>query len=133
MKLTVMQISQAYAACLKIKDEKFNIKTSYKLLKLATELEEELKNVEKMSKELLLKYCKKDSNGEPIITQTEEGESVNILEENKEEFQKEINELNLIEVEIKDYNFDFKDFENLSITISELNGLIPFIKECNNE
>ena len=31
MKLTLDQIDQAYAACSKIKDEKLNIKTAYKL------------------------------------------------------------------------------------------------------
>lgn len=129
MKLSLQQVDQAYAACLKIKDEKLNIKTAYKLLKLANELEAELKNFEQFSKDLILKYCEKDSEGNPIINNTEQGESVNILDENKILFQQEINELNNTEIDIKDYQFNFEDFNCLSISISELNGLIPFIEE----
>ena len=74
MKLTLNQIDQAYAACLKIKDEKLNIKTAYKLLKLVNELEAEFKNFEQFTKNIVMEYCAKDENGDPITTTTEQGE-----------------------------------------------------------
>ena len=129
MKLTLNQIDQAYAACLKIKDEKLNIKAAYDLLKLVKELEEEIKNIENFSKELILEYCEKDDEGNPVTTKTEEGEGVNIPEENREILNQKLKELNETEVEIKDYKFNFSDFEDITISISELNGLFPFINE----
>ena len=129
MKLTLQQIDQAYAACLKIKDEKLNIKTAYKLLKLVNELEAEFKNFEQFAKNIAMEYCAKDKEGNPIITTTEQGEGVTIPEENQIILQQKIQELNNTEVEIKDYEFNFEDFENLSISISELNGFLPFIKD----
>lgn len=129
MKLTLNQIDQAYAACLKIKDEKLNIKTAYKLLKLANELEAEFKNFEQFTKNIVMEYCTKDENGDPITTTTEQGEGIVIPEENQSILQQKIQELNGTEIEIKDYEFNFKDFENLSISIAELNGFLPFIKE----
>ena len=129
MKLTLQQIDQAYAACLKIKDEKLNIKTAYKLLKLANELEAEFKNLEQFAKNIVMEYCAKDEEGNPITTTTEQGDGVTIPEENQLILQQKIQELNGTEVEIKDYEFNFEDFENLSFSISELVGLMPFIKE----
>lgn len=133
MKLTLQQLDSAYAACLKIKDEKLNIKMAYALLKLANDLETELKQFKQFSEELILKYCEKDSNGDPIINQTEQGDSVNILEENKELFQNELSELNNMEIEIRDYKFNITDFDCLSISISELAGFLPFINEESEE
>lgn len=129
MKLTLQQIDQAYAACLKIKDEKLNIKTAYKLLKLVNELEAEFKNFEQFAKNIVMEYCTKDEEGNPITTTTEQGEGVTIPEENQIILQQKIQELNNTEVELKDYEFNFEDFENLSISISELNGFLPFIKD----
>lgn len=129
MKLTLKQIDQAYAACLKIKDEKLNIKTAYKVLKLVNELEAELKNFEQFIKDIIMKYCEKDENGDPIQVTTEQGEGVSIAEDKQLIVQQEVQELNETEVEIKDYEFTFDDFENLTISISELNGFMPFIKE----
>lgn len=133
MKLTLNQIDQAYTACLKIKDEKLNIKTAYKLLKLVQELEAEFKNIEQFSRELILEYCEKDSEGNPVKIITEQGqEGVNIPIENRDLLNQKFQELNETEVEIKDYKFNFNDFENLNISLSEMNGLNIFISEEEN-
>lgn len=129
MKLTLKQIDQAYAACLKIKDEKLNIKTAYKVLKLVNELEAEFKNFEQFIKDIVTKYCDKDESGNPVMVTTEQGEGISIPQDKQLIVQQEIQELNETEVEIKNYEFTFNDFENLNISISELNGFMPFIKE----
>jgi hypothetical protein len=41
----------------------------------------------------------------------------------------EIEELNQNEIEIDDCYFTFDDFGNLSMSIEEVKGLLPFIKE----
>lgn len=134
MKLTLNDINQGYAACIKLKDEKLNIKTAYKLLKLANDLEEEFKQYENFVKEIVLKYCDKDEEGNPKKITTENGEEgISILEENQDILQKEINDLLNAEIDFKDYKFEFKDFENLSFSLTEIIGLVPFIKNEENE
>lgn len=130
MKLTLDQIDQAYAACSKIKDEKLNIKTAYKLLKLVQELEEEIRNIENFSRELILEYCEKDDAGNPIMTTTENGqEGVNIPEENRDILNEKLKELGETEIEIKDYKFNFSEFDNLTISFVDVNGLCLFIDD----
>ena len=130
MKLTLDQIDQAYAACSKIKDEKLNIKTAYKLLKLVQELEEEIRNIENFSRELILEYCEKDDTGNPIMTTTENGqEGVNIPEENRDILNEKLKELGETEIEIKDYKFNFSEFDNLTISFVDVNGLCLFIDD----
>ena len=128
MKLTLFQIDQAYQACKKLKDEKFNIKMAYKILKLYNILEQEVNNYEKIMRDLVLKYCEKDENGEPKPIKTEQGEGVSIQLEYIDLFNKESAELGEIEIEIKDdYIFNVEDFDNLVISLAELSGLFPFI------
>ena len=130
MKLTLFQIDQAYQVCKKLKDKKFNIKTAYKILKLYNILEQEVLNYEKIMKDIVLKYCDTDENGEPKRVETEQGEGISIRSEYIDTFNSEIEELSALEIEIKEnYSFIVEDFDNLEITLAELNGLLPFMSD----
>lgn len=129
MKLDLNQILLATESYGKIKDEKFSLKVAYRLSKLFETLTNESNRYETLVREALIKYSKKDEDGKPIIkTTTSGGESVEILPEYQEQFKKEIEELNTNEIEIEDCFFTFEDFGNLSISIDEIKGLLPFIK-----
>ena len=58
--------------------EKFNLKTSYKLARLFDTLQKESERYETLTRDAIIKYSKKDENGEPIINKGEQGESVEI-------------------------------------------------------
>lgn len=129
MKLTINEVIAAVGSYNKLNKEKFNLKTSYKLARLFDTLQKESERYETLTREAIIKYSKKDENGEPIINKSEQGESVEIEPINQIKLVQEMEELNNSEIEIEDYYFTFDDFGDLSISIDEIKGLLPFISE----
>lgn len=129
MKLTLQQVEQAYLACQKIKDEKLGVSLAFRLLKLYNDLETEIKNIDNFRRDIILKYCDKDENGNPKTVQTEQGEGISINPDYQIKAQAELNELFATEIDIKDYCFGIDEFKNISISLSELSGFLPFIKD----
>lgn len=129
MKLTVNEVIAAVGSYNKINKEKFNLKTSYKLARLFDTLQKESERYETLTRDAIIKYSKKDENGEPIINKGEQGESVEIEPVNQIKLVQEMEELNNSEIEIDDCYFTFDDFGDLSISIEEIKGLLPFIQE----
>ena len=129
MKLTINEVIAAVGSYNKINKEKFNLKTSYKLARLFDTLQKESDRYENLTREAIIKYSKKDEDGNPIINQSEQGESVEIEPVNQIKLIKEMEELNNNEIEIEDCYFTFDDFGDLSISIDEIKGLLPFIQE----
>lgn len=129
MKLTINEVIAAVGSYNKINKEKFNLKTSYKLARLFDTLQKESDRYETLTRDAIIKYSKKDEDGNPIINQSEQGESVEIEPVNQLKLVQEMEELNNNEIEIDDCYFTFEDFGDLSISIDELKGLLPFIQE----
>ena len=129
MKLTINEVIAAVGSYNKINKEKFNLKTSYKLARLFDTLQKESDRYETLTCDAIIKYSKKDENGNPIINQSEQGESVEIEPVNQLKLIQEMEELNNNEIEIDDCYFTFEDFGDLSISIDEIKGLLPFIQE----
>ena len=129
MKLTVNEVIAAVGSYNKINKEKFNLKTSYKLARLFDTLQKESERYETLTRDAIIKYSKKDENGEPIINKGEQGESVEIEPVNQIKLVQEMEELNNSEIEIDDCYLTFDDFRDLSIQIDEIKGLLPFIQE----
>ena len=129
MKRTVNEVIAAVGSYNKINKEKFNLKTSYKLARLFDTLQKESERYETLTRDAIIKYSKKDENGEPIINKGEQGESVEIEPVNQIKLVQEMEELNNSEIEIDDCYFTFDDFGDLSISIDEIKGLLPFIQE----
>lgn len=129
MILTINEVIAAVGSYNKLNKEKFNLKTSYKLARLFDTLQKESERYETLTREAIIKYSKKDENGEPIINKNEQGESVEIEPVNQIKLVQEMEELNNSEIEIEDYYFTFDDFGDLSISIDEIKGLLPFIQE----
>lgn len=129
MKLTINEVIEAVGSYNKINKEKFNLKTSYKLARLFDTLQKESERYETLTRDAIIKYSKKDENGEPIINKSEQGESVEIEPINQIKLVQEMEELNNSEIEIDDCYFTFDDFGDLSISIDEIKGLLPFIQE----
>ena len=129
MKLTVNEVIAAVGSYNKINKEKFNLKTSYKLARLFDTIQKESERYETLTRDAIIKYSKKDENGEPIINKGEQGESVEIEPVNQIKLVQEMEELNNREIEIDDCYFTFDDFGDLSISLDEINGLLPFLQD----
>ena len=130
MKLTINELINAMDSSKKIVKEKFSLKTAYKLTRLFQDIEKEVALYEETVKNAIIKYSKKDEEGNPIVNRTENGdETVELTPENQIICMQEINDLSNSEIEIKDCYFDLEDFGNTSISMEELKGLLPFIRE----
>lgn len=129
MKLTINDLGEAMSSYQNINKEKFPVKTAYKLMRLFQDISKEVECYETVVKDTLMKYAKKDEEGNPIIHKSEQGENVEIPKDLQEKCLKEINELGNSEVEIKDSFFTIEDFGDINVSLEELKGLIPFIKE----
>lgn len=129
MILTINEVIAAVGSYNKLNKEKFNLKTSYKLARLFDNLQKESERYESLTRDAIIKYSKKDENGEPIINKSEQGESVEIEPVDQIKLIQEMEELNNSEIEIEDCYFTFDDFGDLSISIDEIKGLLPFIQE----
>ena len=73
MTLTINEVIAAVDSYNKLNKEKFNLKTSYKLARLFDVLQKESERYEILTREAIIKYSKKDENGEPIIFATQRG------------------------------------------------------------
>ena len=129
MYLTVNEVMKASESYNKIDKTKFSLKTAYKLARLFRNLETETKCYEDTVRETILKYSLKDTDGNPIIKSGDKGDSVEIPPENQQKCMTEIEELNNTQIEINDCFFTLEDFGDLTISIEEIQGLLPFIKE----
>lgn len=117
-------IPQLYNLCERLKDERFNIETQYKLLKLKKSIDEEqeLYN-EQLS--LIQSFVEVDSSGKPIIN---ENGGIKIKESNLQECKDLISQLNNMQIQIPDIYFSLSELEPLNLTLSELELLINFIR-----
>lgn len=107
--------------------DKLPFKTAYKFAKLGEVIESELKFFQEKMQEIITTYSEKDENGQPVLT--EDGASIKIQETQVTECQKEINELNKVEVDIHDIYFTIEELESLSLTTQQVYALMPLIKE----
>lgn len=109
-------------------EEKLGFKTSYKLMKLAKEIEVEFTYYRENLVELLNEYGKKDENGELIY----EGSGVKIQEDKIEEVSKKIAELDGIEVNLNSPLLEVEELEDMKISLQDVAVLDPLIKKEDN-
>ena len=128
MNITLEQVMAINGLLQKIKDQKMPIKTSYKLVQLANEIELKVKFFEEKMQQIISDYGEKDEDGE--FKKTEEGTGIIIKPNCAEVCQKEIFELSNLEVELKDnHAFSLDELDGIEFSIEDLKILMPFIKE----
>ncbi|MCE9677562.1 DUF1617 family protein, partial [Paraclostridium bifermentans] len=104
------------------------IKVSYAIAKNVSKIEKELEIYSKEKQKLVDKYCIKDENGNNKI---DENNQLKIADENLDDWNKSINELLDIEIEIDIHKFNINDLlnSNLDMTPSELMLIDYMIEE----
>lgn len=122
MNITMKELLNAKPSLEKILNKDLPMKISYKLSKLARKLDTELKFFDESRKKLFKKYSddQKQENGQ-----------VEILDEYKETFEKEINDLLDLEIDLNQIQtVKLEDFpDNLELTPIDLMNLECFIEE----
>lgn len=110
-----------------IKDAKLSLKTAYKLNKLLQSVENEKGLYQKTFADIINHYGKKDSHGNYVYTS--DGESIEIIDDLREECIQKVSELENLDVEIADISFTVEELESLNLSVQEMSYLMPFIIE----
>ena len=127
MKLKMNQIIEFQMFYNNIKNTKLPLKTAYKLNKLFIQINEELSFYQQKFTEIINEFGKRDENGELIYSS--DRTSIEIMDGRRLECQQKIEELQNLEVNIEGIEFTTDELESLNLTISEVECLMPFIKE----
>lgn len=103
------------------------LRTAYEISRFMTTTEHNFQFYIDKLNEYLQKYGEKNEAGELLI----ENNSYIIKKEYLEECNKALEELDNLEIEIREPKIWIDDFENTYIDVSILNPIIPFIIEYN--
>lgn len=119
MKLTNRKIVNDANFLGTLTNKQLPIKVSYAIAKNVSKIEKELELYNKEKQKLVDKYCIKDEKGNNKI---DENNQLKIADENLDDWNKSINELLDIEIEIDIHKFSINDLlnSNLDMTPSEL-------------
>ena len=128
MKLTIRKILNDVNSLAAIAQKQLPIKVSYAIAKNIKKLESELNIYYKEREKLIDKYCIKDDEGKNII---DENNNLKIANEHLEVWNKEINELMDIEVDIDIHKFNLDSLMcgNYDMTPAELMIIDYMIEE----
>lgn len=124
MKLTMNQAMAIKNILGKIADANLPIKTSYKIMKIVSIIEVEEKFFNQKLAALIEKYGEKNDNGEYVYV---DDSNIKIVEDLRVDCEKEIKELQDLEIEIPDYKFTLIDFNEANFTPREVFMLEPFL------
>lgn len=104
------------------------VKVSYAIAKNISKIERELEVYNKERQKILDKYCIKDEEGNNLI---DENNQLKIADEHLEDWNKDINELLDIEIDIDIHKFNVNDLlnSNCEMTASELMLIDYMIEE----
>ena len=127
MKLKMQQIIEFQKFYNNVKNIKLPLKTAYKLNKLFIQANEELSFYQQKFAEIINNFGKRDENGELVYSSDKT--SIEIEETRRDECFQKIEELQNLEVDISGIDFTIEELEGLNLTISEVECLMPFIKE----
>lgn len=128
MKITNRKIVMDASFLGSLTEKKLPIKISYAIAKNISKIENELNIYNKERQKLIDKYCSKDADGKNII---DKDNKLNIEDKYLDDWNKDLNELLDIEIEIDIHKFNINDLlnSNCEMTPSELMLIYYMIEE----
>lgn len=126
MELNIQEVLEAAHVLEKIAFD-VNIKGRYalKLLKNLDKLKEEIERLDKLRLPIINKYCDKDKNGEPIITNNSYSFTNT---NNRQKMINEINELFAETIEVPIEKIDMEAIENVNISMAQISQIRFMLK-----
>ncbi len=125
MKVTMGEAFQINEVFQSFIEQKLAFNLSYKIMKLLTSLENDIKFYNQKVQELLDNYAKRDEEGKYI----ENNGSISIQEDKFQEFQKAYQEIQECEIELPNIKFTMEELNNLEISPKEVYALKSIIEE----
>nr|DAG74444.1 MAG TPA: Protein of unknown function (DUF1617) [Caudoviricetes sp.] len=126
MKITIYQLISTLEIEKDLSTQKLPIQVAYNLSKIFARAHDELKFYQEKFKEILKQYGEKNDKGELVFL---ENDSISIQKDKIDECQKEILDLQNLEIEMPDYTISLKSLDSIKISLNEISTLMPFICE----
>ena len=123
MKLS--QIEPLKETLLNISQKELPFRLAYKISKLSEKIEKDYLFFTEEVQKIIIKYAERDEKGEIVF----EGNNVKIQRDLIEQAEKDLKELDEVEMEEIDVSFTLDELESLNIKPLEVSALMPFIKE----
>jgi hypothetical protein len=120
----ILNFSAFYDA---VKSQKLGIKTAYKLSRLNKAIETEMQFYREKLQAIITEFGLFDENG--MIVSVENGKGIKLRPGVETECFTATQELQLLEITLPDINFSFEEFENVELTVEEMNAAMPFWTE----
>jgi HD superfamily phosphohydrolase len=120
MKVQVGEIMNSVTGLRKLVSVQLPAKTAYRLKRIMDAVTSESTRIEHIRQELILKYADEQTE--------EDKKNKKPLQVNKkmQEFQKEFGNILEDEIEVNCYKIDFKEIENIQLSVQELTSLEPW-------
>lgn len=110
-----------------LKDKTLNLKTAYKINKIAEQASNEQKFYAEKFSEIVENYTLKDEDGNKIVS--DDGVSLKLIPDKIDECSEKIQELHNIEITFSVDPLEISEIEKIDLTVTEFGKLMPFIKE----
>ena len=123
--MKILEIETLKPTLLILSQKDLPFRLSYKVSKLLDKVEKDSQFYTEKLRNIIQKYALRDENGEIVF----EGDSVKIAPSSLTAAEKELADLNDIDIEDINIFFTLDEFEGLEIKPSELTGLLNFIIE----
>lgn len=123
MKLS--QIKPLKETLLNISQKELPFRLAYKISRLSEKIEKDYLFFTEEVQKIIVKYAERDEKGEIAF----EGNNVKIQQDLIKQAEKDLQELDEVEIEEIDVSFTLDELENLNIKPLEVSALMPFIKE----
>ena len=108
-----------------ISQKELPFRLAYKVSKLSEKIEKDYLFFTEEVQKIIIKYAERDEKGEIAF----EGNNVKIQRDLIEQAEKDLKELDEVEMEEIDVSFTLDELESLNIKPLEVSALMPFIKE----
>lgn len=109
-----------------LSQEKINVRTSYKIMKVLKETKNDVDFWQEKGKEIIEKYAQRDDNNQIMVTPDQDG--VMLQNDKLDDFNKEYNELNETEIQIPDIKFEIDEFDEVKLSAVDLMAIDEFLK-----
>ena len=118
----VLALQSFYAT---VQDKKMQIKTTYKLSRLAKRVEEEAQFYQNEFAKIVDEYALKE-NGQ--LEYSEDMNSIKIIPGKEKECSEKLAELRELEVDLSQFKFFIEEFDSLELTLAEMSSILPLME-----
>ena len=125
IELTIQQLINCSEILKKLLNMSFPVYTSYKIMRIAREVEKEYNFYSKTREALIQKYTEKTEEGQPI---TDENGNYKIILEKAQEFSDEYQKMLDTSLQLLIEPIPLEELEKIELTPYEIIQLEPFIK-----